>query len=1597
MKPMSFISLCFVLFVSSSSIQAQSDESNNQDLLSREHRQFPQRLVILPDTTKTVLDLSDYYENAPRYWRRIFGSNGKMAQWLVSLEGQGLSFDWETDSVQLLLYGFRATGGSWEKDYIHGLDAGPKLQQALTELNNRYQSLLRGESWKPKWDITTAVKPMALAHLRDERTHDALVGRLFLLNITDNESNLRKNRLGLTELQYMKQNSGTAEVPITGYDHLEQIIFATDAYYFLDPEPGIAIFPHRGKTFETDPKYLFTNNSRNRGAISAELVEVKPAIPLVPGRHFVLNESLDFRIDAEGYSESSIFSSRDRGEDPYRLMNLRLKITGGEGEILYDEVQAFNGRELAFPIALDKDALAGEKPKTAEITALFRYRPPGFDLGLVIEDRQTVPLSFQSVGMIQTRPWGREIPLNHDLMGQFPDLSQEDLVARYLVIRQWWTIGLILAGMMLVGLVAWLIYLFMKRYPKPKLAHFVQIGNSNGANGDHSDPVLECQQVSVESFQQAPNVVIGRYNIANDAGPNRLSHPEQLAIEKLRIFSSACRPKSVTPEPGLLQLGTATEYETIDLIRNREWPIILNLRHLAGVAGSWFENQALTIQGTIEYAVRHPRLNGQAAGVANFQVPIPIEPAPYRFEPELRRSSLFEGGVEYDDYPAALVAGTFWLRDRTGFRFRTAASLRITGFLNRISGDTRHPCPAEVLYLERQKETSIDRKQASMGIVIHDELIADDLEITIFLDLAALPVISVETLFELTFLVEKLESGEETCRQALTFTIRENQTDSMLRLDRKIQGKWAQLRESSFDLRGEPPFIHGSAVARDALHLRLVNTASFPDDDPPNNIIAIDEFSLNCASNEAETEHSLLSLRLQQGERFLDPSQEMITLLPGGDDLDLRVQVMMNADAVLFERPEQKWTLVIRYQRWDRRQKVLEENSLELSFFFRVLPNLGSEVVAIDYGTSAIAVAHNYTHEEESHRELLPLRKLWEDANPRKGQEAHEKDPHLLVSTISIEGEDRMKLGHHDYRGGKSDNCLIPFLKSYIGACRKQYSLGDRVFETKDLIRFAYDRLHRDFILRHRKSKGNEERYKRMVITHPNSYLDGQVYFLAERIRQVIPEIREIQAMSESDAVIYAYLKRQAARGELPELAEPGYENILCFDMGAGTVDLSLRAVFYDLDEEGNPYPVLDGIHPCPLLGMASVNGAGNLLDEILAQLIEREMVSIKACFERLKEDGEVNPGGFEVFSCFSQEQDGTRRASQEAALESLHAAIREAKGQWTGEKAFSIKLPSSQDQRAFPFFYMEENTYVRLAQEWNGPLNLRWANETEVYLDLPASTVFDRLASDFFPSQVYEPLEVVLRDGNGGGTPVHTILISGRGALFPWIREAVVERVTQNNGDEKPRLIEHRQNMKDVVVEGALSWGIDAMDSRQLFSTPLLHGKIGVAFFIAGKWRWEPLLEGDDWSPEGRGRRMGTSSFINPHTCQFLLVLHTACRSPELVHDYLEQIKVESGQQLRADLDRTGFFRVFFYYDKLTTLHAFKRVRFQLYPAHISDGSDLYGDINLDEDFPNIRVEVAALDPDDQRIILQKRAAAVGKPLTQHKTWPSRVFHDPL
>lgn len=511
----------------------------------------------------------------------------------------------------------------------------------------------------------------------------------------------------------------------------------------------------------------------------------------------------------------------------------------------------------------------------------------------------------------------------------------------------------------------------------------------------------------------------------------------------------------------------------------------------------------------------------------------------------------------------------------------------------------------------------------------------------------------------------------------------------------------------------------------------------------------------------------------------------------------------------------------------DQQEVTLRTLLVRIPFSLEQLP--GQNWLAIDFGTSAISAAIG-SGDREAVR-MVPLQTIskgeglsfakYDIDNPER------HNPYLLPSWVCCSADlrapsgDRSRPGFPGYYSpdlsmepGEPDFIGLPAvthdieehpgriiysLKSWLGKASPYIPIhvkenghsALRVYPLEKMVESGFAALAEAYLF------APEDRAQQVVITHPNTFtqrhrdlLLRNVYAaLSKKARLGIPLRSRIRLISESDAVAYYYCNEQ-----MYEQPRAGTERILVYDFGAGTLDLSLIRVEWKLDAPYYP----TGWKVERRLG---VPVAGNYFDEILARLLH----------DLLSDPSIVNDKGFRYRrKVVGLHLDRDDEQDHRQAVVNLWRWLREGKHRWSD--ACRGILDNGGRLRDCPPLRVRVGggdlgvvTYsVRPeVEELVGEPSLYVEEYGDIYLSIPARLIVENeRLSQFVEFVTVDVLEEMLDGAGVRAEEVNTVIVSGRGARFPGLREKIWGRFQNAT---TPDLLGN-DTMKSAVVLGAIA-----------------------------------------------------------------------------------------------------------------------------------------------------------------------------------------------
>ncbi len=319
----------------------------------------------------------------------------------------------------------------------------------------------------------------------------------------------------------------------------------------------------------------------------------------------------------------------------------------------------------------------------------------------------------------------------------------------------------------------------------------------------------------------------------------------------------------------------------------------------------------------------------------------------------------------------------------------------------------------------------------------------------------------------------------------------------------------------------------------------------------------------------------------------------------------------------------------------------------------------------------------------------------------------------------------------------------------------------------------------------------------RIVLTHPNTltsihieeFLDIARTALAARLG--VPLHDRISVVSESDAVAYYYVDQLRAANP------PVIDTLLVYDFGAGTLDLSVIRIEW----EWTPGPQPKSWRTLARLGVPL---AGNHIDMLIARIVHKV----------LTDPQQIDQSAWNYqFPIVGNSLAADSQYHREAILNGLWPSIREAKHRISkGQARFTeseFVIPLRLDELGrreggivVPISGVEPDPTKRAVR-----LEKDRRDGHSTVIGIPTQTLFEDPGMLQFQDFVTrEVIQEALRSAGLQAEEVTSVVVSGRGALWPGLRDAVCR---QFPAAEKPDLMHDGSSnrMKNAVAEGAIEF----------------------------------------------------------------------------------------------------------------------------------------------------------------------------------------------
>lgn len=337
-----------------------------------------------------------------------------------------------------------------------------------------------------------------------------------------------------------------------------------------------------------------------------------------------------------------------------------------------------------------------------------------------------------------------------------------------------------------------------------------------------------------------------------------------------------------------------------------------------------------------------------------------------------------------------------------------------------------------------------------------------------------------------------------------------------------------------------------------------------------------------------------------------------------------------------------------------KKEEPIEEHLFTRAFKFRLKLEPQREWLCVDFGTSAVVAAFASTG-EITDKGLINLKSVKdemikatkEDTQKRKNDD--EVEP-FIASTVCFNRETSNDNQVYDFRTVfekheeykhntvlfspwvsimHSSAHLLPCLKTLMGynylpdifsaeeAQNFEYKINGKnthlknqkgeysdLMKVDEVFQLVYKQLFKLYLTqRYDNNVAVKRRIEKLVLSVPNTYTPLNLQTIKRLAREAIPEIHPefLYTVSESDAVACYYISNRHIFQKSIENAErreqiKQRENVLVYDMGAGTLDLTY---FVKTIDPSNPNKI-----QVEVKGKMGINKAGNYLDYLIASIL---------------------------------------------------------------------------------------------------------------------------------------------------------------------------------------------------------------------------------------------------------------------------------------------------------------------------------------------------------------------------------------------------------
>jgi hypothetical protein len=308
---------------------------------------------------------------------------------------------------------------------------------------------------------------------------------------------------------------------------------------------------------------------------------------------------------------------------------------------------------------------------------------------------------------------------------------------------------------------------------------------------------------------------------------------------------------------------------------------------------------------------------------------------------------------------------------------------------------------------------------------------------------------------------------------------------------------------------------------------------------------------------------------------------------------------------------------------------------------------------------------------------------------------------------------------------------------------------------------------------------------EQIVICHPNTFTARH----RERLHAIAANAlmkpfdlaapRHIHLISESDAVAYFYCSQRMRR-------EPrsGRECLLVYDFGAGTLDISIIQIEWHREP---CYPMTWRVEE-----RIGVPVAGNHLDEVLARIVDEQLRNPEVLGPKLTYRIPVVAGA---------SPEGVPAADFRSAIYDFHTAIKKAKHTWDGGSPFVIVVGNAQHALGTVSYSSTAAGAVPTIDPGSPSVGIQG---DAIELSIPAQAIYGHpLMVELLQFVTETVVDEALASADLKAEDVDTLIVSGRGARWPGLKEALNRRLPRATA---PEWLWSEVGVKEAVVRGAIA-----------------------------------------------------------------------------------------------------------------------------------------------------------------------------------------------